>query len=53
MRFVTKIKRLVGNVFRRRHLETTLDAELRAYLEEMTERKVREGVGPTSVLMMV
>jgi predicted permease len=47
MRFVTKIKRLFSTMFRRQYLETTLDAELRAYLDEMTERKVREGAEPS------
>src|SRR4051794_15524090 len=41
-----KIKRLLGNLFRRQELEDTLDAELRVYLDEMTERNVRAGMSP-------
>jgi putative ABC transport system permease protein len=44
MRVAAKINRLLGNLMRRHRLETNLDAELRAYLDEMAERKMREGV---------
>ena len=44
MRVAAKISRLLGNLMRRHRLETNLDAELRAYLDEMAERKMREGV---------
>jgi predicted permease len=43
MRLLTKFTRLLGNLFGRRRLEDNLDAELRAYLDEMTDRKLREG----------
>jgi predicted permease len=46
MRLAAKIERLLGNLFRRQQLETMLDGELRAYLDEMTERKVLEGIHP-------
>jgi len=39
-----KVIRLISNLFRRDRLEETLDEELRGYLDEMTERKVREGL---------
>ncbi len=41
-----KMIRLIANLFRRDRLEGALDEELRAYLDEMTERKVREGISP-------
>jgi hypothetical protein len=46
MRLAAKIKRLLTNLVRRHRLETTLDAELRGYLDEMAERKMREGIPP-------
>jgi putative ABC transport system permease protein len=46
MRLTAKIKRFAGNLFRRQQLENTLAAELQAYLDEMAERKVREGMSP-------
>ena len=44
MRLTAKIKRFPGNLFSRQRLEAALDTELRAYLEEMAERKTREGL---------
>ncbi len=44
MRFAHKVKRLLSNAFQRNALEYTLDAELRAYVDEMTDRKIRQGV---------
>src|ERR1700721_1920590 len=44
MRLAAKINRLLGNAVGRNRLETSLDAELRTYLDEMAERKMREGV---------
>jgi hypothetical protein len=44
MRLAAKIKRLLANLVGRDRLETTLDAELRGYLDEMTERKIRQGI---------
>ena len=41
---LAKVIRLISNLFRRDRLEETLDEELRGYLDEMTERKVREGL---------
>jgi len=46
MWLAAKVKRLVGNLFQRQRLETTLDTELRAYLDEMAERKMRKGIAP-------
>ena len=46
MRLAGKIKRLFGNLAGRGRLEVTLDAELRGYLDEMTERKIRQGIPP-------
>lgn len=46
MRLPARIKRLFGNLLGRQRLESTLDAELRAYLDEMTERKIRVGLAP-------
>jgi len=39
-----KIDRLFGNLFRRRKIEEALDSELRAYVDELTDRKVLEGI---------
>ncbi len=46
MRLTGKIKRLFANVIGRDGLETTLDEELRGYVDEMTERKILHGVPP-------
>ncbi|HEY1338785.1 MAG TPA: permease prefix domain 1-containing protein [Bryobacteraceae bacterium] len=46
MRLTGKITRLIRNLFQRPRLETSLDAELRAYLEEMVERRIRQGIAP-------
>jgi len=46
MRLAAKIKRLIANLVGRNRLETTLDAELRGYLDEMMERKIRQGILP-------
>jgi len=46
MRLTAKIKRLLANLVGRDRLETTLDAELRGYLEEVMERKIRQGILP-------
>ena len=46
MRLAAKIKRLLANLTGRDGLETTLDAELLGYVEEMTERKIRQGIPP-------
>jgi hypothetical protein len=46
MRLPGKIKRLFANLTGRERLETTLDAELRGYADEMTERKIRQGIPP-------
>jgi predicted permease len=46
MRRAAKIRRTIGNLFGRQRLESTLDAELRAYLDEMTGRKIRDGISP-------
>ena len=44
MRAANKIKRLFGNLFRRHRAEDTLDTELRAYVEEMTDRNIVKGM---------
>jgi hypothetical protein len=44
MRAAKKIKRLFRNLLRRDRLEDTLDAELRTYVDELTERKSIKGV---------
>jgi predicted permease len=44
MRVVHKIKRLLTNLFRRRQLEDVLDFELRAYVDELTERNIAMGM---------
>lgn len=46
MRLTARIKRLLANLVGRDRLERTLDAELRGYLDEMTERKIRQGILP-------
>lgn len=46
MRLVARLQRLVRNLFGRQRLESTLDEELRAYIDDMTRRKVREGLTP-------
>src|SRR5262249_18458445 len=46
MRLAAKMKRLLANLTGRHRLESTLDEELREYLEEMTERKIRQGILP-------
>lgn len=40
----SKIKRLIGNLLRRRTLEATLDAELKTYVDEMTDRNISRGM---------
>ena len=42
MRVAGKIKRLFGNLLRRDRIEDSLDAELRAYVEELTHREHRQ-----------
>jgi predicted permease len=44
MRAAGKIKRLFGNLLRRDRIEDTLDAELRAYVEELTHRNIVNGM---------
>jgi hypothetical protein len=46
MRLTAKTNRLLANLFRRRRLESDLDAELSAYLDEMAERKMQDGMSP-------
>lgn len=46
MRLAAKTARLFGNFFRRESLERNLDAELRAYLDEMAGRYERQGLSP-------
>lgn len=44
MRVGNKIKRLFSNLLRRDRIEDTLDAELRAYVEELSERNFIRGM---------
>src|SRR5580698_8679028 len=44
MRDINKIKRLFGNLLRRRRAEDSLDAELRAYVEDLTCRNIANGM---------
>ena len=44
MRSAHKLKRLFGNLFRRDRAEQSLDAELRAYVEDLTDRYVARGL---------
>ena len=53
MRLATKLKRLFANLIGRDRLEATLDAELRGYLDEMTERKIRQGITPVEARRQV
>src|SRR4051794_3856076 len=50
MRSVKKIRRLFCNLLRRNRLHDTLDAELRAYVEEMTERNMIRGMSREEAL---
>jgi hypothetical protein len=44
MRITGKVKRLLGNVFRRKQIEDELDAELHAYVAELTDRNIAKGM---------
>jgi predicted permease len=44
VRLAKRIKRLFGNLLRRHRIEDTLDAELRAFVEELTDRNIGRGV---------
>jgi len=44
MRLADRIGRLFGNLFGRQQAEDTLDAELRAYIDELTHRNLSRGV---------
>jgi predicted permease len=44
MRVANKITRLFGNLFRRDRVEDTLDAELRAYVDDLTDRNIVRGM---------
>ncbi|MGH9720794.1 MAG: ABC transporter permease, partial [Bryobacteraceae bacterium] len=44
MRVANKIKRLLRNLLRRDRVEGTLDAELRGYVDELTDRNVVRGM---------
>ena len=44
MRLAHTIRTLYRNLFRRNQAEATLDAELRAYVDELTERKIVSGM---------
>lgn len=48
MRVVNKIKRRFGNLLRRHQVEDTLDAELRAYVDELTDRNLAKGLPPVA-----
>src|SRR3954469_13411120 len=38
------IRRLIGNLVRRRRAEASLDAELRAYVQDLTDRNLSKGM---------
>ena len=44
MRDINKIKRFFGNLLRRRKAEDSLDAELRAYVEDLICRNIAKGL---------
>lgn len=44
MRAVNKLERLFGNLLRRQRVEDTLDSELRAYVEELTDGNIAKGM---------
>ena len=44
MRLAQKARRLFRNLFRRERVEEALDAELRGYVEELTERNLARGL---------
>jgi predicted permease len=44
MRVGNKIKRLTRNLLRRHQVEDTLDAELQAYVDELTDRNIISGI---------
>lgn len=44
MRIIKKIERLFANLTRRQEMEDTVDAELRAYADELTERNLLKGM---------
>jgi putative ABC transport system permease protein len=44
MQLAKKIKRLFINLLRRDRVEETLDAELRAYVDELTDRNIAKGM---------
>ena len=46
MPLTSRLASLWRTLFRRKRLENDLDDELRGYLEELTDKKVREGLDP-------
>src|SRR5258708_37059492 len=46
MRLASRLKRIARNLLGRQRLESTLDEELRGYIDDMTGRKIREGLAP-------
>src|SRR4051812_44363308 len=44
MRVAKRMKRLFGNLLRRDQVEDSLDAELHAYVDELTDRKIGRGI---------
>jgi predicted permease len=44
MGVANQIKRLCGNLLRRHRVEDSLDAEVRAYVEELTDRNIARGM---------
>ncbi len=47
MRVAKKARRLLANLLQRGRLESTLDAELRVYIAELTDRHLAQGLPPT------
>ncbi|MDQ1471704.1 MAG: hypothetical protein QOJ99_3184 [Bryobacterales bacterium] len=44
MRVVSKVRRLYSNLFRRHQVEDALDAQLRAHVDELTDRNIVKGM---------
>jgi putative ABC transport system permease protein len=47
MRFARRFANFVRNLFRRENVERDLDAEVRAYLDQLAEEKIAAGMSPT------
>ena len=52
MPLADKLHRLFANFIHRRRLECSLDEELRSYVDEMTQRQIRDGLPPAEARRM-